>query len=169
MHIKDKVIIVVGVMFLFFLGFTWNASAQTCTSKIVKEATPKVFVDSGVTRKLKDGTVQKFDGDKYKIVRRTQKRKKCAPKVVTVIERRTKTVIKRKRNKLQLFLGNGPSDSLSSRRTGPLSAQVQSEDENLLGVGYSREIIDINEDLSISIGGQYLTNETLTLSIGLNW
>jgi len=189
MHIKDKVTIAVGVMFLFFLGFTWNASAQTCTSKIVKEATPNIFVDSRVTRKLKDGTIQKFDGNKYKIVPRTQKRKKYTPdsdlrnrviirtqkrkkytpKVVTVIERRTKTVIKRKRNKLQLFLGNGPSDSLSSRRTGPLSAQVQSEDENLLGVGYSREIIDINEDLSISIGGQYLTNETLTFSIGVNW
>lgn len=155
------------LIFIFVMFFMLDADAQTCESKIVKEATPKVFQDSGVTRKLKDGTVQKFDGDKYKIVPRTQKRTKCKSNTVYVKE--TRTIIKRKRNRLQLFLGNGPSDSLLTRKTGPLSVQVQSEDENLLGLGYSREIIDINEDVSLTLGGQYFTNETLTLSVGLSW
>jgi len=166
-------------LMLFFFGFGISTSfiryadaVEPCKTTIVKEKTPEVFKKSDVTRVLNDGTVQKFDGNKYKIVPRTQKRrfcKTCGPKPV-VVERVVKeTVIKRKRNNLQLFLGNGPSDSLRVTNTGQNTARVTSGDENLIGIGYSREILDIDEDLSLSVGAQYLTNETLTLSVGLNW
>jgi len=76
--------------------------------------------------------------------------------------------IERKRNHLQLYVGNGPSDSLSTSRNGN-TITVQSEDENLLGLGYSRDIIDLNEDISLSVGGFYFTNETVGVSVGVSW
>ena len=155
--------------------FAGQANAETtdnsCKVSTVKESTPEVFKKSDVTRKLKDGTVQRFDGDKYKIVPRTQKRKvckECVPSVKIVNTIEEKKVIVRKRNHLQLYLGNGPSDDLNTNRQGN-TFSASSEDENLIGIGYSRDIIDLDEDLSLSIGGFYFSNETIGASVGLSW
>jgi len=174
MHTQDKWFITVGILFMVFFVWVSNAKAESrdlsCKVSTSTEETPKQFKDSGVTRVLKDGSVQKFDGDKFKIVPRTQKRKVCPPTVV-VQERIVKEEvikIERKRNHLQLYVGNGPSDSLSTSRNGN-TITVQSEDENLLGLGYSRDIIDLNEDISLSVGGFYFTNETVGVSVGVSW
>ena len=156
-----------GLILLFVMN---SANAETlapmCTSKVVKETTPKVFKDSTIKRKLADGTVQEFNGDDYKIVPRKQLRTKCAQPTPVVIVKEVEKV-KRQRNRLQLFAGNGPSDSLSTSFNGN-SATVQSGDENLLGIGYSRDIIDF-KDSSLSLGGFYFSNETVGASVGLSW
>lgn len=140
--------------------------APTCTSKVVKESTPKVFKKSSIKRKLADGTIQEFNGDNYKIVPRKQVRTKCAKPAPVVIVKEIKK-IKRQRNHLQLYVGNGPSDSLSTSFYGN-SASVTSEDENLLGISYSRDIIDFKNS-SLSLGGFYFSNETVGASVGLSW
>lgn len=156
---------------------------EGCGVEKVEEATPKVFKDSDVVRKLKDGTTQRFDGDKFKIVPRTQiKRKPCPPtiveKIVKVPHIVTKTIVKRYkvvqtkrlRNKLTLLLGNGPSDDLHvSRNTSNNSINIMSTDENLVGAQYSRDVLDFNDDLSLNIGATYLSNETVIIGIGLSW
>src|SRR5882672_3381683 len=45
-----------------------------------EEKAPAPFQDSAIERTMKDGTVQKFDGDQFMIVPRTKK--KSVPKVV---------------------------------------------------------------------------------------
>lgn len=111
---------------------------------------PAPFTDSGIKRKLKDGRVQKFDGNKYKIVRRGVKSK---PKVV-IKERRVY-----KKNTVKGFLGYGPNDLERANST-----RVELERSPFVGVGYQRHL---NEEFSIEVIGT--SNESLMLGGGFSF
>jgi hypothetical protein len=69
--LKLSIFFFVGYIF----GFLFILEAQAA------EKAPKPFNDSNIERKLKDGSTQKFDGNKYKIVPRVKKAvKKEEPK-----------------------------------------------------------------------------------------
>lgn len=117
------------------------------------EETPSKFKDSDIKRKLKDGKVQTFDGNKYKIVPRGVKSK---PIVVT------KTIVKKakiKKNRVSLLAGASPSGKLE--RDGN---EVSTESNLNIGLQYQRLIND-----NVSIGIQVQTNESVLGSIGLDF
>lgn len=98
----------------------------------------------------------------------------CEPTVVTKVVYRT--IIKEvpvkeyrnRRNHLQLLVGNGPDDELSFSVNNNTATAV-SDDENLIGVSYSRDFFRLNRNHAVSIGGFYLSNETVGLSIGWSY
>lgn len=113
---------------------------------------PKPFDDSNIERTLKDGKVQKFDGDKYMIVRRGQKPKpKPEPKACIKCEEP-----RLKRNRLSVLGGSGPSGDLNKE-----GSRVSTEHEPFVGLQYQRLI---NENLSLGI--QVQTNESVAGSVG---
>ena len=127
--------------FILILIFVMSAKA---------EEAPAPFQNSGIERKLENGKVQKFDGNKYKIVRRNAKRK--APKVI-VKEKRVY-----KKNAVKLYLGYGPNDLNRNNNT------VELDSDPFLGIGYQRML---NEDFSIEAIGT--TNESLIIGGGYHF
>lgn len=159
------------VVCFLLLGFISHEGegAQACKVNTVKEIAPDVFKNSNIKRRLKNGKIQEFDGDSYKIVPRKQLRKICKPKiktkeVVKVVER-----VKETKNNLSLLVGNGPSDSLKYAYSSVNSVNAKSGDENFLGIGYTRDVLRLSESTRLSIGGFYLTNETIGASLGVSW
>lgn len=129
----------------------------------VTEKTPKVFKNSNIKRKLKDGTVQEFDGNKYKIVPRTQTRYK---KVVKKKEVRPVIVNeKSKKNNITLLVGYAPEDDLE--KTGP--NEYTHEFDVFLGLQYTRDILELSEDMDLSVTGQVQTNESIFGGIGVSF
>ena len=116
------------------------------------EKAPAPFQDSEITRELEDGKTQKFDGNKYMIVRRGAKKKPVKAKVVE------KKVVKYK-NRINLLAGNGPSGDIDV-----VGTRASTEHEPIVGLSYQRLL---NERLSIGI--QVQTNETVLGSVGLDF
>ena len=93
---------------------------------------------------------------------------RCKAQVVTKIVYRDRIVekevvkYKTRKNRLFLLVGNGPSDSLSTSNTVN-GVQVESGDENFVGLGYLRDLGRFN------LGLQYQSNENVAVSFGLNW
>jgi len=163
-----SILVLIFVCFSSIYYCSFAHAGETCTTKLVKEETPKQFKKSDVTRVLKDGTIQKFDGDKYKIVPRTQKRKvckACKPKVVESVVTVKEKVFKRRRNHLQLLIGDGPDDELSVLSGN----RIRSNGEPVVGIAYSRDMFRLNRKHSVSVGIFYLSNETVGGSIGVSW
>jgi hypothetical protein len=118
-----------------------------------QDKTPESFVDSNIERKLKDGTVQKFDGNSYKIVKRGEKKKKTEPSVVL----KENTI--HKKNAIKLFVGHGPGDI--ERRS---NTRVDLENKAFFGLGYQRML---NENFSVEINGN--TNESYSIGGGFHF
>jgi len=120
---------------------------------------PAPFTDSDISRKLKDGTSQKFDGNKYMIVPRVKEKKKVVTERVEI----TRTIVKTKsirKNRITLYGGHGPNDL----ETNETNTKVKLDKDGLFGLGYSRQITDrVNLDV---VG---LSNETGMVGIGLNF
>ena len=117
------------------------------------EKAPAPFQDSDIKRKLKDGSVQQFDGNKYMIVKRGAK----SPKVAPVVVNETK-IIKHK-NRVSLLAGRAPDGDLSvSGRT------VYTEPEFTVGLQYQRVLTE-----RFNVGIQVQTNESVFGSIGLDF
>ena len=118
------------------------------TSDVAAKA-PEPFQDSGIKRQLKDGKVQKFDGNKYKIVRRGVKTK---PKVVT-------KKAKVKKNRVSLLAGVSPTGHLD--RSGN---KVSTERSLSVGLQYQRLVTD-----KFNVGIQVQTNESVLGSVGFDF
>lgn len=116
-----------------------------------EEKAPAPFQNSDIKRTLEDGKVQKFDGDRYMIVKR--KKNKTKPKVII----REKTVYKK--NTVKGFVGYGPADL--NRRS---SNTVDLDRQPFLGVGYQRHL---NEEISVEVIGT--TNESLMIGGGFSF
>lgn len=123
--------------------------------------TPKPFEDSDIERKLKDGTVQKFDGDEYMIVKRTHShaKKKQALPVVQYVDREVKTSRKRR---ISVFVGHGPTDNLEVIRNNNGSASVQN-DTGMVGTAQYQQVFN---EKGWNWGVQLQTNETVSIGIG---
>lgn len=139
-----------------------GVSAKTVTTQEIikkKESTPKVFKDSKIKRKLKDGSTQEFDGDKFKIVPRIGYKR--VVKTKTVIE---KVVEKTKinKNRFKVLAGSAPK-GLETTQT-PSGAVVEEDRGLVLGLGYDRLVTE-----KVSLGAQVQTNRTIMLSIGLDF
>lgn len=113
-----------------------------------EEVAPKPFDNSEIERTLKDGKIQKFDGDKYMIVRRGQKRKPC-PKCEKPEVRK---------NRISILAGRGPSGDLNRDGRG-----IYTEHEPIVGLSYQR--LGVMYD-RLSVGIQIQTNETVLGSAG---
>ena len=131
---------------LFCLLFSFSAVAQDAG----------VFKDSDIERTLKDGSIQKFDGDKYMIVPRVKKKKK--KKVVKT----TKVVEKQKvyRNRLSFLGGYGSLGNLKVSGT-----EARTENGVVLGIQYMRDFKDDKLHLLI----QVQTNETVQIGGGVRF
>lgn len=116
-----------------------------------EETAPKPFTNSDIKRTLDSGNVQKFDGNKYMIVRRGTKRKSIIKTVV-----KEKKVYKK--NALKLFVGYGPNDLDTSIRRADLDS------DPIMGIGYQRML---SEDFSLEALGT--TSETLLIGGGYHF
>lgn len=124
---------------------------------VVNEA-PKPFKDSDIQRKLKNGKTQKFDGDKYMIVRRRKYTKKKEVKKAPV-------KAESHRNRVSVLAGQSPSGNLDCNTT-----RCRTEREMHLGLQYMRDFNDSTED-GLSVHGliQVQTNESVYLGIGVGF
>ena len=122
-----------------------------------EEKAPKPFQNSDIKRTLEDGKVQKFDGDKYMIVRRGKKKKPKAKVVAKPCPKCEKPEIRR--NRVGLLLGRGASGDLNQEGN-----RVFTEHEPMMGLQYQRLLND-----RISIGVQVQTNETFSGSVGVDF
>lgn len=124
-------------------------------SLFAEDKAPKPFQNSSIERKLEDGKVQKFDGDKYMIVKRGAKKK---PAVIT----RTVTIEVEKpvyrKNALKLFLGHGPNELQKNGNS------IELDKDPFIGLGYQRML---NQKFSIEIIGT--TNESIMIGGGFHF
>lgn len=142
-------------LFLHILIITFGTVFTTWA--FAEDKAPAPFTDSHIERKLEDGKIQKFDGNKYKIVRRGVKKKKPAPKVVTV----TKTIVKKapvKKNRVRLMVGYGPNELRSSPNRADLDY------DPVMAVGYSRQLDD-----TFSFEATAISSETYMLGVGVGF
>lgn len=140
---------------------------ETLQEETVKEKTPKQYKDSKIRRKMKDGRIQEFDGDNFKIVPRTQKRykKKVEKKIVRPV-----IINKQKRHHINLLVGVAPDADFSrADRTPNRNVIVEHESDLHLGLSYSYDLLELSDDLDLSIGGQIQTNESFFGSIGVSF
>lgn len=131
---------------------------QTIEQERVKEKTPEQYKKSSIKRKMKDGTVQEFNGDDFKIVPRTQTRSKI--KTRTIVVRPTH---KSRRHNISLHLGYSPNDHMT--RDGN---EISHEQKLHFGASYMYDLIEFEES-AMSLGVMVLTNETAMGSIGLSF
>jgi len=99
----------------------------------------------------------------------------CEPRIVYIertveIEKEvyfhTETKVKvdiTRKNRLSLLGGYGPTDNLKYQVLSPSSVQVENVNRANLGLMYQKDL----GKLTVGVFG--LTNETMGLSLGLNW
>ena len=110
------------------------------------------FGGSKIERQLKNGKLQKFDGNKYMIVRKGSKRK---------VKTFTRYVVRKiKRNHFSLLAGRGPLGNLKIS-----DLRVKTEQGAVLGLQYMRFGRSGGKSFSI----QALTNKTLMLGVGVGF
>lgn len=125
------------------------------------EPAPKKFKDSDIKRVLKDGSVQKFDGDKYKIVRRVHRHtKKTQTRQVVIKEPRYF------KNEVSLLAGFGALGNLVEQTD--TFRTVSTEQGLVLGLQYQRSIKQ-REDYEITLGIQAQTNKTFSGMVGIGF
>lgn len=125
---------------------------------MAEDKAPVPFDDSDIERTLKDGRVQKFDGNEYMIVKRGTKKEK--PKVIV----KTVTVKQKKRlNRISLLMGSAPNSHLEKSSTEN-SAKIEHKHQAEFGVQYQRLLND-----RVSVGIQIQTNESVFGSVGYDF
>ena len=136
------------------------------------EKAPAPLTDSKIERKLQDGTLQKFDGNEYMIVKRGPKKKPVVvacpavePTVITTTITRTNTVerLVTNKNRVSLLAGKGTTEGLDVSTSGP-TATIESNVGFVGGLQYQRLFTD-----RFSIGGQLQTNKSALLGLGLDF
>lgn len=126
---------------------------------LAEEKAPAPFEDSSIQRTLKNGKIQKFDGDQYMIVKRGKKAKPPVPVVVTkTVTKKIYLKRKAKKNSLMLHIGYAPDGLEVHGRT------VEEDRRPVLGLSYSRDIND-----RFRLQGQILTNSSIIGGIGFNY
>lgn len=129
-------------------------SLITCLSYVkAEDKAPAPFTNSDIERKLENGKLQKFDGNKYMIVRRGSKAKVKERVVI-------KEKIVQKKNAVKVFLGRGPENDMTRESRN----RVVLERDVFLGIGYQRML---NEEFSVEIIGT--TNESLLIGGGFHF
>lgn len=140
---------------LFILILVFSSSVVFADDKA-----PAPFEDSDIERVLKDGKVQKFDGNRYKIVPR-KKNDDSKPKVKTKIVKVTKKVVRLReppKNSVSAFTGYGPSGLDREGTT------VRTERDIVFGIGYDRRI---NTGSSLRVIG--ISNGTIMGGVGFDF
>lgn len=133
-----------------------NVDAEEIIKENFSEKPPKVFKNSNIKRKLKDGTFQEFDGDDYKIVPRNGKRLKKvkAKKRVKPVLIRTVEVPSKNKNSISLLYGRVPSGLKVEETDTSYKAEVKPQDD--LQLMYQRDFGDesgYRGSLGISVKG----------------
>lgn len=122
--------------------------------KIVQaeETAPKPFQNSDIERTLENGKVQKFDGDKFKIVPRVKK-----------VVKKTKAKPKKKakaKNRTSILVGHGALGNLRANGN-----RVETENGAVIGLQYMRDFTEDDYHLLI----QVQTNYTVSVGVGLDF
>lgn len=130
------------------------------------EPTPDYFKDSNIKRRLKDGSIQKFDGDKYKIVPRAHTHKKPAPRPVCC-QFKPLPAKKQFRNRVNLIVGYGARGTLMETRE-PGYVGYRTENGGVAGLQYLRDV-SVREDYAWTIGVQAQTNRTFSVMGGVGF
>jgi len=145
-------------------GMICEADEMLVKTEPVDKA-PAPFKDSAIKRKLKDGTMQEFDGDKYKIVRRTKKTKikKERPPVTTIVVEKPVHF----KNRISVLAGFGALGNLKENDNAFLRG-FETEQGLVMGLQYQRDL-RIREDYSLHGGVQVQTNKTLSIMGGVGF
>lgn len=140
-----------------------NAVLELVDDSMASNDVPERFEDSSIKRKLKDGSVQSFNGNDYMIVPRTSEKPKPKKQVVKERVEIVKTIVKlkpQKKNRVTLYAGYGPADL----ETNQTVTKIKLDKDAVIGLGYSRKL---NESINLDILG--LTNETIMGGIGISF
>jgi hypothetical protein len=142
------------------------------TANASVEKAPAPLTDSKIERKLQDGTIQKFDGNEYMIVKRVPKKKPVVvtcptvtPTVITTTITKTEIVEKlvTNKNRVSLLAGKGTTEGLDISTSGS-TATIESNVGFVGGLQYQRLLTD-----RVSVGGQLQTNKSAFLGLGLDF
>jgi len=153
------------------------------------EKPPAFLKDGKINLILKNGKEHKFDSNKWKIVERVKTSKipttitkpasesVCIPKTKIQYEERVveklvdkivevdREVFVYKPNRVSFVLGYGPIGlSINSKGDGEKAYYIKEELGPILGARYVRQF-----DASWSTGIEYLTSNTVALSVGWGW
>lgn len=138
------------------------------------EKAPRPFEDSNIKRKLKDGSTQEFDGNKYKIVRRTHSHKKPTPAKKEEIscgcevrEKCCKGIKEPHRNRVSLLAGYGALGNIDETVENGIP-RFETEQGLVMGLQYMRDL-HVDEDMSFHLGVQGQTNKTLSIMGGVGF
>jgi hypothetical protein len=124
----------------------------------VAQEVPKFMRDGIITVKLKDGREYKFSTNEWMVVRRGKRKlKEESIPVITVINK-----AEIQKNRITVRVGSGLYGLQSSSSANVV--KIREERKAIFGLGYSRKL---NEDFSL--GASILSNESVTLDLGLDY
>lgn len=112
---------------------------------------PAPFQNSDIERTLENGKVQKFDGNKYKIVPRGKKGKR-APAIVP------------HKYRVSLLAGRGPLGNIREEET-----DVHTDQDFILGLQGMADISGVESDISTHVLLQVQTNKSALIGIGVGF
>lgn len=127
--------------------------------------TPPFLKDATITVTLKSGKTYTFSANDHAVVRREKSARqtivveKLVEKECKITESQTRAA---KPNRLRVFGGRGPDGIKTSESNGVVT--LSPSQGAVGGFGYDRSL---NDD--VSIGGQVMSNETITLGLGLDF
>lgn len=145
-----------------------------------KELAPKPFQNSDIKRTLEDGTVQKFDGNEYMIVKRGNKKPKVVvsvkpePHCVVPVEalnaagRLVEQILKNqealnRKNRISLLAGFSPENNLDLDLSSGV-ATISLDYKTTFGVQYQRKL-----NKRWNAGALLFSNESGFLSLGIDF
>lgn len=139
--------------------------------KLVKEKTPEAFKDSDIVRETKDGKKIKFDGNKYKIVPRTQKKtvKVKSKKRFRPVLIRDRDVVRNvtHKNRVSLMATYGPTGNLDCNQNSNL-VSCNTDNELNLGIQLMRDL-KTRDNYSVHGLIQGQTNKTIGIGLGVGF
>lgn len=134
--------------------FTGEEVLQPGWEPATTEKAPDPFTDSKIERELDDGTLQKFDGNRYMIVRRGAKKKKPGVK---------ESKVKQFKNRVSLIGSYGSLGNIKEENN-----TARTEQGLVLGIQLMRDI-KTEEDYSLHILIQGQTNKTFSGGFGIGF
>jgi len=128
---------------------------------------PSYLKDATITVTLKNGKTYSYSANEYFVAKRGQKKSESSsplgPVASEPAQKASQPVASsQNKNRIRAFGGVGPTGFSSSSNGSSLSVQTKSGAVG--GVGYDRMVSD-----KVSVGGQAISNGTVTIGVGLDF
>lgn len=142
---------------IFLTAFSLSAQAQKM---------PEYLRGAEIKVTLKNGKEYTFKSEEYAVVRRDGMGKTKAVRTQlaeTTRKIKQKKLVKNRKNRVYGLLGYGPTGGLNTSTNGQ-RYEIEHDNGAVYGVGYQRKVTE-----KVNLGVQIQSNETTSLSVGLDF